>query len=121
MSGTSGTNMFNIGGSSDSAFLIKVDINSMLLGMQEQTSGNINVNVYPNPATNNVSVRFAKTVGADADIAIMDITGRKIMEEQRNLKLNSVQSFDVSTLSKGVYFLKVISDKGNEVVKFLKE
>lgn len=71
------------------------------------------VSVYPNPATDNltVSMDFKKTETAE----IYTLEGRKISESNINANNNV---FNVSKLSKGVYLLRI---KGTDVVqKFIK-
>ncbi len=70
--------------------------------------------IYPNPATNQIEV-----VSHNLDIkniSIIDVTGKIILENK-----DSNQKINISNLSKGLYFIKIQSDKGESVQRFIKE
>jgi hypothetical protein len=72
-------------------------------------ASDIEILVHPNPTKGNVTLT---TQGLAADTyMVFDLTGRVVLS---GAITGSTQTVDVSTLSKGVYLLKV-SDKGNAV------
>jgi hypothetical protein len=76
-----------------------------------------NFRMYPNPSNEFVTVTGAL---GSYEIEVFDLTGRKMITTE--MTTNSLQ-LDVSSLTQGVYLLKVI-DKENgctEILKFLKE
>ncbi|NPA35377.1 MAG: T9SS type A sorting domain-containing protein [Chlorobi bacterium] len=75
---------------------------------------NADVNVYPNPAANTVFLNGTANVES---VEICDITGRKAM----NTTLQAGNKIDVSALQQGVYLIKVSTDQGTKVVKFIKK
>jgi hypothetical protein len=78
----------------------------------------VRIELYPNPATDKVSVRFDAVV-KNCIVALQDMDGKAIMVQQAH---NTREvSFDVSALPAGVYFVKV-TDGGNEahMLKFVK-
>lgn len=77
---------------------------------KETTSALIN-SVYPNPATNSVSVDFVSRAGEDFVVSLMDVTGKAVLSApvQATEGINSVK-FDLDGVSKGMYFL-TITDK----------
>lgn len=68
------------------------------------------LNVYPNPATNNIVVDVQK----DAEVQILDMTGCVVMNVNAAEGENSI---NVSDLESGVYFVKM----NGSVVKFVKK
>jgi len=68
---------------------------------------NVNFDVYPNPASDNI---FVSTDAAVSTIEIVDLLGN-ILVSQNATKPN--QSIDVSNLPAGVYSLRVTTNKGN--------
>ena len=73
--------------------------------------------VYPNP----VSTSFTLNSGSveATQVTIFDIQGKLIM--QSNAKFSGTKTFDVSQLSKGVYFVTVLSNNGLKIThKFIK-
>jgi YVTN family beta-propeller protein len=70
--------------------------------------------IYPNPATNNITIESPQL----AVIEITNIQGQLI----KTLAANSHKtSIDISAYSSGVYFVKVKTEKGIMVKKFVKE
>ncbi|MEW4923517.1 T9SS type A sorting domain-containing protein [Algibacter sp. 2305UL17-15] len=71
------------------------------------------VSIYPNPASNEVTVK-SKTLYTIDRIEFFDLTGKKI--KQVNLKQNS---FTINDLQSGLYILKMYSDQKNLVKKLM--
>lgn len=71
--------------------------------------------VYPNPTSSFVNID-AKNL-TNVTIQILDIDGRVLSTQ----KLSKTNQQDVSSLSPGVYVLKIISDQGTKTVKLLKK
>ncbi|MCO6497809.1 MAG: BspA family leucine-rich repeat surface protein [Chitinophagaceae bacterium] len=74
-------------------------------------SDNISISVYPNPARNFVTV---SGLSGKSVIKLMDVTGRVL---QTVTSSSSAEKINVSQLTKGVYNLIIISDKGSSIVK----
>ncbi|MCL2596943.1 MAG: M6 family metalloprotease domain-containing protein [Paludibacter sp.] len=72
--------------------------------------------LYPNPATNKLFV-IVNSHTTIHKAQIVDITGKTIAEDCQLLSDNSI---DISALSQGVYFIKIETDKGFIVDKFIK-
>ena len=68
--------------------------------------------VYPNPATDMLQIRNVKA----GTIKVYDATGRQIMTKAVVGNEDYIQ-LDISSLSKGMYFVKI----GNHTAKFVKE
>lgn len=73
--------------------------------------------VYPNPATNMVSVSFENENAENVKVAIMNINGSVIAE--RNTVSNTV-NFDISNEANGVYLVKVYNNNAVETHKVVK-
>jgi hypothetical protein len=71
--------------------------------------------VYPNPTNGIVTVNCNNSIKS---IQLYDVQGRLL---QTNLVNENETTIDVSTKSKGVYFLKIHSDKGMKVEKIVRE
>ncbi len=79
------------------------------VGFNENSLKN-NVRVYPNPATEKITVEGFD----DVKLKVTDLVGKTIIAE------SSVNSIDVSTLTSGIYFLNIKSGNEQSVVKFIK-
>jgi hypothetical protein len=80
----------------------------------ENYFSNEKINIFPNPATNNLTIETTEK----ASIEILNIQGQILKtittaEKQTNI--------DVSDLSSGVYIIKAKTEKGVVVKKFVKE
>ncbi len=85
-----------------------------IVGVKE-TSKNINFTVYPNPATNTLNIESSTKF---SQLLISDVLGNVVIRQQI---YNHAVSVDVSGLGKGIYFVKMVSENGFVVKKFLKE
>ena len=70
---------------------------------------NLQLGVYPNPATGIVNVSAKHKLES---LTIYDITGQQLI-----YKVNTDNSIDFSQLPKGIYFLKVELENGKSVTK----
>ncbi|MFA8449852.1 MAG: T9SS type A sorting domain-containing protein [Bacteroidales bacterium] len=88
-----------------------------------QEIGNIETSIYPNPCTNELNIHLNSTeIVNNLQINIKDALGRTLLTEKYS-ELNQKQSkFVIPTaqLSKGLYFVEVISNNRRFVKKLLK-
>jgi uncharacterized delta-60 repeat protein len=77
-------------------------------GMQEAAS------VYPNPSRN--SIQF-KQAPVSFSMNVYDLTGKLLA--QKPMQAND--SYDVSALQEGLYFIKLQTTEATQVIKFLKQ
>lgn len=73
------------------------------------------ISVYPNPTKGNISINCNNNIKS---VQLYDIQGRVM---QTNLVNENHATIDMSTQSGGVYFVKIISDKGMVVKKVVRE
>jgi predicted ATP-grasp superfamily ATP-dependent carboligase len=73
----------------------------------------IPLTIYPNPVKNDL---FIKSDLPIKKVEIYSLTGSLIITDN-----NFIEKISVSTLSKGIYLLKVYTDKGVAISKILKE
>lgn len=74
------------------------------------------IKVYPNPADNELNIGG---IAAKVKISIISILGEEIM----SMEINKESTIDVSSLKKGVYFLRIIDSENNNtssVLRFIK-
>jgi hypothetical protein len=76
-----------------------------------------NVELFPNPAKDEIIVS-SKQFGDNVQIKVTDVTGREILSQKKltvNCKLKTVN------LTSGIYFVKVQTEKGRVVRKFIRQ
>ena len=72
--------------------------------------------VYPNPATDILSINFNRT-SSNVEIKLMNTTGELV---KKFVVENSGQTnVDLSPFSKGIYFLRINADEFSEVQKII--
>lgn len=81
--------------------------------IKDLTNETNNISLYPNPATNVLNIQADKTIYG---IEIMDITGRKVLEQNGN-----VSQIDIQSLEQGMYNLIIKSKGSSSSHKFTKE
>jgi hypothetical protein len=74
---------------------------------------NSTFSVYPNPANNTLNVDLETQVPGPVEFSIFDLTGKLVMVRNEKATSGSNRfSFDMSTLSEGIYMLEV-NEGGN--------
>ena len=77
------------------------------------------ITVSPNPATNVLNINGISSIMKASTISITNIEGKVVASKE--VTSNSSQSFDLSTMKAGIYFVNVYHASGVETVKFIKE
>jgi len=85
-----------------------------LLKSQEFERDN-SVRVHPNPAKDFVKIQSKNTIKS---IDLFDVQGRVLQTSVENKKEAAI---DLSRQSKGIYFLKITTEKGSKIEKLIKE
>ena len=78
---------------------------------------NLQLNIYPNPANDNITIEFTAQ-RKDAIISIYDIEGELLLQ---TVSQEIKSKIDISILAKGIYYVEVRTEKGITVKKFIKE
>ena len=73
------------------------------------------ISIYPNPTIGNVNIKCNNNIKS---VQLYDVQGRLL---QTNLVNENQTLLDISNHSSGVYFLKIVSDKGIGVHKIVKK
>lgn len=94
---------------------MNLDPTSNNVGIEEQ-SQLFGAEVYPNPATDNVSVRYITGVASEVTIKMTDITGKVVAEFEEGTKTEGMHELNVNTSSfaEGVYYVTIAS--GNSIL-----
>ncbi len=109
------TAVSNYGGSCYSLAELKIDAAESTVNTEDVFENRIAV--FPNPASNNLNIRFAKTPATNPKVKIIDVLGKTLFYST----LNSERSLDVSSLEDGIYILEVIIENKSYVSRFIKQ
>ncbi len=78
------------------------------------------VALAPNPATNNINVKFAfETTMKEVEITVLDVNGREVMNANFNNIQNDNYNLDITALQAGVYNLLVRTETGVTAKSFV--
>jgi hypothetical protein len=73
------------------------------------------IQIFPNPVRNELNISIVDNLTIQS-LQIIDLSGKSVQ-----MFINSTRQVDVSTLSQGIYFVKIETDKGTVVKRFVKE
>lgn len=75
----------------------------------EENEMNLNLSVFPNPATDVVNVKFGNAVAdANVQLTVIDVAGRSVINKQYNVaNAENYVSVNTADLANGTYFFKV--------------
>lgn len=78
------------------------------------------VEIYPNPASDYITVNYSALINDESEIQILNILSQTIAEQkiQNKIGVNEI-SFDVSQFAKGTYFIRIQNEKEIVIKKFL--
>ena len=80
----------------------------------------VRFNIYPNPANNELRITIAGQARNDeANVEIYDVYGRKISSHHL-IASSSHHTINISSLSSGIYFIKLINEQGSSMQRFTK-
>jgi surface protein len=92
---------------------------SCLLGIEENEKNDFFFNINPNPVKDEITVS-SKQFGVGSTIKVFDVFGKTVFEKRIKNQDTSLK-IDVSRFASGIYFVKVTTDTGTVVKKFIKE
>ena len=77
----------------------------------QDLSNNIDLNIFPNPATNNTTVSFSLTNEADVAITVTELTGKVVSTNNVNAVVGTNEvSINTSSMANGVYIVNVVAN-----------
>lgn len=77
------------------------------------------INVYPNPAINNVNIAYNLNQSADVNVTVLNMLSEKVNSISLGTQAAGKQEYqlNVGSLSKGVYFIKLNAGEVTETTK----
>ncbi len=76
--------------------------------------------LYPNPNTGEFSILFSETLKGDALVSILSTTGSMLYSKQITISQSQqTESFNVSELNRGLYFIRVETRNGSSIQKLV--
>ena len=76
------------------------------LSVDELTVNRLKFEVFPNPSSGNVNIKFDSEISGNATITLMDIQGKKLMRSTETIDYGeTIKTLDLSFQTAGVYFI----------------
>ena len=83
-------------------------------------SNNENIQLFPNPASDKITITSGKTINSNVNVNIVDVAGRLAQTVSfNNLTAHGQQAIDISKLAKGVYFVKIKTANSEMIEKLV--
>ncbi len=91
------------------------------VGVEENSLLSSSFEAYPNPATENVSIKFSNENYSTVDVSLINIAGQLVFTQQiSNLTTGeNFNSIDIKDMEKGTYFVKIQSDDAIAIRKIV--
>ncbi len=92
------------------------------IGIDENPMEALEVDIYPNPAQEEVLINVSDVSGSELKIFMYDINGRRIWQSVEKPNNGEIEiNINLESFAKGIYSIHLISDKGAIVRKLVKE
>ena len=77
------------------------------------------ISISPNPACNTITISNIAEWASNTTVTIFDLQGKQIMQKQ--FTANQTPELNISSLQKGIYFVKINTGNVSKSLKFIKE
>lgn len=95
------------------AFIQRIELyKETSVALEEIKNSSYNAKLYPNPASSSITLNLDGI--SKANIEFLDIQGKLIFSKNQVFNLDQI---DISGISTGTYFVRIISEKGNQQIK----
>lgn len=102
-------------------FAIQLDSTPVVSGLTRVNADITSFNAYPNPFTNEVNFTLQSKVAGNAEVVIVDVTGREITRTSTFIKQGANEVVvNTSDFKSGIYFAMVILNNQHTTVKLIK-
>jgi hypothetical protein len=94
-----------------------------VIGIEEEINKNIeSLNIYPNPASDQITIEFELTEANNTSIKLTNILGQTVWEMENVFIVgNNKLEIDVGELPKGLYFVQLVNSSTQVTQKFIIE
>lgn len=96
---------------------IEVGLQSILVGVKENTSSQGSMKIYPNPVRNILTVETLQSAGSGT-LSVFNVNGQEVLIQQ---VVSPKTKLDMSGFANGVYTVRLVNNDKVEVRKIVKE
>ena len=95
----------------------KVNLQSILVGVNEHNDGRGGMKIYPNPVRNTLTVETLQSFG-NSTLSVFNFSGQELLTQK---VVSSKTQLDLSSFAKGIYTIRLMNNDKVEVRKIVKE
>lgn len=119
---TSGEHLFTIRFSSlNGTWSVPLSSTYTFITALEEIRGITDVLLFPNPATNQLSLRLNSDAPHTLHLEILDLTGRRVMNPAEwSVQGNGTRKWDIGGLAAGTYLMRISDGQGATNIPFIK-
>jgi hypothetical protein len=78
----------------------------------------LDFSVYPNPASNTVTVQFSNASNTFATISVFDLQGKQVLQQEATIE-NNQSRVSIASLQSGMYLIKITTVDATVTKKLL--
>ena len=95
---------------------------SVVNGINDLHNQSFSLNVYPNPATQFITVDLQKNISGSTIVELTDVSGKLLFKTNEGVLAtgNHTLTIDVSEFSQGIYYLRIQDEKQQLVKKIVR-
>ncbi len=109
-----------VGGTRPFVFANKGTLQIISTAISDIANNNFNINIYPNPTTDYVSISMNTENSSNINISIYDITGKEIIKSSEgNINGTKIINIPLNELSSGNYIIRISIDNEPIAIKKL--
>jgi hypothetical protein len=86
--------------------------NIQTLGLSGELQEGVLLNIYPNPTNRKLYIDIESNQSKILDVVLMDLNGKKLMEQNWNTGNESSLVLDLEGLQEAIYLVQIKSDTG---------
>ena len=118
---STGTYTLKITNSNNCTSLVSNTLNVTVITSVRNNSSIINsLELYPNPASQNLNINIQSKQNANAQLRIFDVSGKEMfINDIKITKGETLQKIDVSKFAKGIYVIQLTDADGSVIGKFV--
>ena len=93
---------------------------TVITGVRNNSSIINSLELYPNPASQNLNINIQSKQNANAQLRIFDVSGKEMfINDIKITKGETLQKIDVSNFAKGIYVIQLTDVEGITNAKFV--
>jgi hypothetical protein len=118
---STGTYTLKITNGNNCTSLVSSTLNVTVIAGVRNNSSIINrLEIYPNPASQNLNINIQSKQNANVQLRIFDVSGKEMLTNDIKItKGETLQKIDVSNFAKGIYVIQLTDVEGITNAKFV--